>query len=160
MYEIIPKIPWAYGDVEILILYGEKETTKELHKRIPGRSLESIRAKRHSLGIKPPTPKKHIPKPFLMGGYIQLRIEGKTIQLHRIIMGKHLGRKLRRDEVVHHIDGDKLNNDIKNLYLCKDRKTHRKIHGSISRIYKPLMKDGIIFFDSKTEKYIYESKQE
>lgn len=36
---------------------------------------------------------------------------------HRLEMEKHLGRKLRRDEVVHHIDGNSQNNDINNLQL-------------------------------------------
>lgn len=34
---------------------------------------------------------------------------------HRLVMEKKLGRKLTESEVVHHIDGDKLNNDPDNL---------------------------------------------
>lgn len=36
---------------------------------------------------------------------------------HRKVMEEHLGRKLRRDEIVHHKDGNKLNNDIANLQV-------------------------------------------
>lgn len=36
---------------------------------------------------------------------------------HRFVMEKFLGRPLRRDEHVHHIDGNKSNNDISNLVL-------------------------------------------
>lgn len=36
---------------------------------------------------------------------------------HRLVMGEHLGRPLRSDETVHHIDNDREHNDITNLQL-------------------------------------------
>jgi len=36
---------------------------------------------------------------------------------HRLIMSRYLGRPLRQDETVHHIDEDKTNNDLSNLQL-------------------------------------------
>lgn len=36
---------------------------------------------------------------------------------HRLRMAEHLNRPLRPDETVHHIDGNKLNNDLDNLQL-------------------------------------------
>ena len=41
---------------------------------------------------------------------------------HRAIMEKHLGRTLRFDEIVHHIDGDIHNNEITNLKLTSRAK--------------------------------------
>lgn len=41
----------------------------------------------------------------------------QSIPKHRLIMQEYLGRQLSSDETVHHIDGDRLNNDISNLQL-------------------------------------------
>lgn len=50
-------------------------------------------------------------------GYRILMLGGKPVREHRHVMQLHLGRKLYSHEVVHHIDGNKLNNDISNLEL-------------------------------------------
>lgn len=46
--------------------------------------------------------------------------------LHRFVMEQILGRKLNSKEVVHHIDGNKKNNDPSNLKLMNDSE-HRKM---------------------------------
>lgn len=38
---------------------------------------------------------------------------------HRLIMEKHIGRYLTKDEDVHHLNGNTLDNRIDNLYLMK-----------------------------------------
>jgi hypothetical protein len=56
-------------------------------------------------------------------GYILLRIpardgrEAYEILEHRYNMQQHIGRELFEEETVHHINGDRFNNDIKNLEL-------------------------------------------
>lgn len=49
--------------------------------------------------------------------YVPEGYTGRYYPEHRIIMGKHLGRRLMASESVHHIDGDRLNNSIENLQL-------------------------------------------
>lgn len=40
---------------------------------------------------------------------------------HRLVMARHLGRPLSPSETVHHVDGDRMNNDISNLQLRQGR---------------------------------------
>lgn len=49
---------------------------------------------------------------------------------HRIVVENNLGRLLNSDEVVHHKDGNKKNNDISNLEVMK-RIEHSKLHSSL-----------------------------
>lgn len=47
--------------------------------------------------------------------------------VHQVVMELWLGRELTADECVHHIDGNKLNNDINNLSLMT-RSGHARLH--------------------------------
>ncbi len=46
-------------------------------------------------------------------------------------MEQHLGRKLEKGEIVHHIDMNKVNNYLSNLYLFVDRNAHCLSHYSL-----------------------------
>jgi hypothetical protein len=60
--------------------------------------------------------------------YRRIRLSGKsTKDEHRIIMEQHLGRKLCKDEVIHHINGNGKDNRIENLQLMT-RSGHTKLH--------------------------------
>ena len=71
-------------------------------------------------------------------GYIEGRIwrDGKQVQVkrHRFLMEAHLGRALMAGEDVHHIDGDKQNNDLNNLQVLSHRE-HSKISNA-ERTYR------------------------
>lgn len=58
-------------------------------------------------------------QPFLdkINGYMNIRHNGKTIREQRKIMEEYLGRPLNPKEIVHHINGNKLDNRIENLQL-------------------------------------------
>lgn len=80
-----------------------------------------------------PSGKKH---PRWKGGWIDSNgykvfgLNGKQIYEHRFIMEKHLGRKLKLQENIHHIDGNKLNNKIENLELFKNKSKHSEKYHS------------------------------
>ena len=46
---------------------------------------------------------------------------------HRYVMAEHLGRPLTKEEVVHHIDENRINNSIENLQVMSVGE-HTKIH--------------------------------
>src|SRR3989344_2243868 len=51
-------------------------------------------------------------------GYIRIWISrDERIMEHRMVMEKHVGRKLNRNEVVHHINGNNSDNRLSNLQL-------------------------------------------
>jgi len=62
-------------------------------------------------------------------GYYQDYVDGKVIPQHRIIMEKHLGRKLHTDEIVHHINGNPKDNRLKNLKVMS-RSDHARYHNT------------------------------
>lgn len=63
-----------------------------------------------------------------LSGYIEItRGINKGKSQHVLIMQERIGRKLMNDEVVHHIDGDRSNNDINNLALMT-KSGHCKHH--------------------------------
>lgn len=65
---------------------------------------------------------------FTSQGYIEYtRGPHKGRSLHVVAMETLIGRRLQRGEVVHHIDGDKCNNDLSNLQLMTNS-AHMSLH--------------------------------
>jgi hypothetical protein len=72
---------------------------------------------------------------------------------HRLIMEQKIGRRLKKKEIVHHIDQNRTNNKRRNLFLCSGLSEHGTVHASFRKLLPILLKRKIVIF--KNGKYIF-----
>lgn len=87
-------------------------------------------------------------------GYIKENGMSRRIMAHRDVMERQLGRSLRSDEIVHHIDLNVRNNEIDNLHLCDGVSGHMSVHRSLERLLPELLARGIVGFDKDQGIYV------
>jgi hypothetical protein len=152
---IIPMYKTGLGIPEISEKTGIPKSTirNNLVKSIPLRSLKeavavSVKAGRHKgfeKGTKPVQSEETRKKMSLAkkgkgkgyslkpSGYLAFTMgENKDRSLHVVIMEQHIGRKLKKDEVVHHINEIKTDNRIENLQLMTN-KEHSRLHARLNQ---------------------------
>ncbi len=61
------------------------------------------------------------------------------ISEHQLVMEKYLGRYLLLSETIHHIDGNRSNNDITNLHLFFNQSKHMIYHKFLERCVKTVL---------------------
>jgi hypothetical protein len=74
--------------------------------------------------------------------YKSIKVNGIKHDEHRYLMEQYLGRKLRRDEVVHHINEDGRDNDIKNLCVMS-LSEHGRLHRPVGSVMSQEAKEKI-----------------
>ena len=145
------KYEWTEKDIKFIKDNYKILTDEEIAEKID-KSKSAVCRKRLNLGLR-----KQTGEPYVHSDYYVQRENGKKIWLHIKEAEEKLGRKLKENEMVHHIDGNKLNNNPNNLYVCKDRNEHQQIHSDLEKVAFQLIKKGIIKFDHQAGTYYIES---
>lgn len=141
--------PHEWTEEEIRFLKENYQTVSDKNISISLGLPESvILRKRLSLDLR-----KHKYVPYIQADYYRIYIDGKRHWLHRVNAEKKLGRSLLPSEPVHHVDGNKLNNNPENLYICSDKQEHGRIHANLESIAFSLVQKGTIKFDEAKGKY-------
>lgn len=85
-----------------------------------------------------------------LGRWMVSRGDGVLVGRSRVVMREHLGRNLGREEVVHHINGDKTDDRIENLQLM-DLAEHTRLH---NRMRKGIIENGSTLHEQGRARYV------
>ena len=80
-------------------------------------------------------------------GYLLVYDGNGYVPAHRVVLPPK-----DPNNVIHHIDGDKLNNLLGNL-IELTKPAHREAHGSLERVSYQLIQSGLIEYDRETNSY-------
>lgn len=145
----IEKTEWFDNEIQILSNHLQSPMP-ELRQMLTRHNNNSIRSMARKLGRKRNNRKGY----SILNGYRTILRDGKPFLEHRAVMEDMLGRPLGEDEIVHHIDCDRLNNDLENLVLLENHSSHRAVHKSLSDALPDLLQTGALRYDFKTHRYV------
>lgn len=66
-------------------------------------------------------------------GYVWVKVGKIWVLEHRLVVENFIGRLLREEEVVHHINFDKQDNRIENLMIFPNQKAHAAFHTKLNQ---------------------------
>lgn len=146
---------WSNEQLQFLIdnykIYTDREISEKLFNDNSLQGSARVYRKRHSLHLE--KDERGLEYKDNNCTYKSRFYNGEKIFEHRENAEIKLGKKLNEFEIVHHIDGDKKNNNLENLYVCRDNKEHKILHYNLEKIAMDLVKKGIIKFDEENARY-------
>lgn len=90
-------------------------------------------------------------------GYVMVQTGTRQYQReHLLIMGQHVGRRIRSEEgeVVHHINLDKICNEVSNLVILPSESDHRSAHRSLTKVAAFLVCRGLVKYVRESNEYV------
>lgn len=144
------------SESELHDLYESRGLSRARIARIYGCSINRVHTLMVRCGIKARDEQERAPRgqnhPNWNGGIGWVGVNGYRcitdpftgghLYEHRAIMEKHLGRKLRRDEHVHHKNGNKLDNRLENLEVMNALDHFRVTQNNQIKAYRELKKEN------------------
>lgn len=116
-------VKWTEAEIYFLEIYYPTHKGKWCAEHLE-RGFHAVHKKAKELGLKPNW--KHVSEDS-QGYLVDISDRSNKRYVHRKVMEEVLGRPLRSDEIVHHIDGNKKNNNPSNLQIVT-RAEHIRIH--------------------------------
>lgn len=116
---------WTKEEIEILKKYYPIKTSKEeMIKLLPNHRWPGIQRQASKLGYTRNWDYKYI---SVQGYLIDCTDRKNKKEIHRQIYEQYHNVKLTKHDIIHHIDGNKLNNNPDNL-VCMTRAEHVRLH--------------------------------
>lgn len=137
-----PLKKWSEAEDEVIRASRGQRQLRDVAKEL-GRCTTTVSVRAKQLGLSP----WRISSGLHSGRPVDGFQDGNPVFTHRRVVEDRIGRKLRSDEIVHHIDGNKFNNASSNLFVFKSRADHRKAHSTLESIMPALLERGIVEFD-------------
>ena len=140
---------WTSKEIEILS--NSNLTDYEKVKLLPNRTDAAVRKQRRRMGLD--SRAVVFNRQFENNGYVHVRRDGGYKRRNREVAEQKIGRKLRDDEIVHHINGVKTDDRPENLHVCT-RAEHTAIHYQTMDVIKELLEKGYVKFDFEKGEYV------
>lgn len=101
---------------------------------------------------------RRLPFKKAVNGYILAwsEKENKHVPYHRTVVADHNQVPLSDLDIVHHIDGNKLNNNPNNLVVVHGVSEHQQLHSQLEKVAMSLVQTGTIRFNPNTKQYYVE----
>ena len=144
---------WTRSEIELLKANLQLPLA-EIYALLPCRSPASINAKVDALGRKRLRRKGHT---YRNGYKYILRQGGGKIEEHRLVAEQKIGRPLRQNEVVHHINYIRHDNNPENLDVLESGSVHASMPRSVNGLAKGLLEGGAIGYDRDEHSYFLPS---